>query len=105
MLKRLYLIVGFIFLALMLPAHAQHRHGHHRHHHHYQWIAPMVIGGAVTYVLTRPQQPQTVFIEQQPGQPIVLQPNQRIVCNNVYQVYSSHRGVYEVREGCWIQQF
>lgn len=102
MLKKLYLIVGFVFLALVLPAQAQHHgyHGHyHRHHHgHYNWLAPMIVGGAVTYILTRPQ-PQVV----QQQQPIVLQPGQQIVCGRPYQVFNSIQGVYEIKQDCWVQ--
>ena len=69
----------FITLALAcatLPALAQHHGQGFRHHgHHYRhpgyggWVAPLIIGGAVGYALTRPdpviiQQP--VIIEQQP---------------------------------------
>lgn len=104
MLKKLYILVGFMFLVLVLPAQAQHRHGHHHHHHgRYHWVAPVIIGGVVTYALTRPQQPP-VYVEQYPGQPIILQPNQRLVCNNSYIVHSSSRGVYEVKSDCYIVQ-
>ena len=46
------------------------------HHHHrgyydpYGWVAPLVIGGVVGYVITRPQ---PVVIQQQP-QPSIYQP-------------------------------
>lgn len=69
----------FIALALAcvtLPVLAQHHgHGFRHHNHHYRhpgyggWVAPLIIGGAISYTLTRPdpviiQQP--VYIEQQP---------------------------------------
>ena len=102
MLKKIYLVVGFVFLALALPAQAQHRHfGHHHHGHHSghnHWLAPMIVGGVVTYILTRPQ-PQVV----QPQQPIVLQPGQQIVCSRPYQVFNSIQGVYEIKQDCWVQ--
>jgi len=68
----------FITLALVsatLPALAQHHgHGfrHHHHHGHYyrgSWVAPLVIGGVVSYALTRPEPvivQQPIIIEQQP---------------------------------------
>jgi len=69
----------FITLALAcatLPALAQyHGHGfrHHGHHHghHYRgsWVAPLVIGGVISYALTRPEPvivQQPIIVEQQP---------------------------------------
>jgi hypothetical protein len=103
MLKKLYLIVGFVFLALVLPAQAQHGyHGyqyrHHLHNHNgHHWLAPMIVGGVITYVLTRPQ-PQVV---QQPS--IVLQPGQQLVCERPHRVFNSLAGVYEIRQECWVQ--
>jgi hypothetical protein len=46
---------------------------HHRHRGYYDpygWVAPLVIGGVVGYVITRPQ---PVVIQQQP-QPSIYQP-------------------------------
>jgi len=62
-------IILSLLLAVSLPAMAQH-HGHGFRHHHWHggnhhWIAPAIIGGVVTYALTRPA-PQPVIIEQQP---------------------------------------
>ena len=51
------------------PRHHFH-HGHHGHVRSVDWITPLVIGGAVTYVLTRPQPPVVV---QQP--PVQVTPN------------------------------
>lgn len=106
-LNKLYILFGLMLLILSLPTHAQHRNWQHRHYSHdrYHWVAPMIIGGAITYMMTRPQQP--VVVGPYPGnsgQPIVLQPNQQIVCNNSYQVYSPTRGIYEVKSDCWIVQ-
>ena len=51
-------------------------HGpHYGHYHHYNgggnwnWVAPMVIGGAIGYAVTRPVQP--VVVQQTP--PVVYQ--------------------------------
>ena len=69
----------FITLALAcatLPALAQHYHGNgFRHPGYYRgpgyggWVAPLIIGGAVGYALTRPEPviiQQPVIVEQQP---------------------------------------
>jgi len=69
-----------LLLLISVPAMAQH-HGHGLRHHHWHgnannWVAPAIIGGVVTYVLTRPT-PQPVVIEQQP---IILQ--QQTVCSS-----------------------
>jgi len=68
-----------LMLMISVPAMAQH-HGHGLRHHHWHggannWMAPAIIGGVVTYVLTRPT-PQPVVIEQ----PIILQ--QQTVCSS-----------------------
>ena len=45
---------------------ANPNHGHHRgYHNHYGWVAPLVIGGVVTYAITRPQ--QQVVIQNPPN--------------------------------------
>ncbi len=65
-MKKLLLVLA-LFVAV--PAIAQH-HGHRNFHHHYKhhghnnhWIAPLIVGGVVTYALTRPNQ-QPVIVEQ-----------------------------------------
>ena len=67
----------FITLALVcatLPVLAQH-HGYRHNHNHYRgpgyggWVAPLIIGGAIGYTLTRPEPvviQQPIYIEQQP---------------------------------------
>ena len=68
-----YLIVAILSM-MSLTANAQHRHYGHHHHHHshngYNWVAPVILGGVATYVLTRPQQPPPVVYQQ----PQVLPP-------------------------------
>lgn len=56
-------LIAIILSVITMSAHAQHHHRHHHYNNGYNWVAPMVIGGAVTYVLTRPQPP---VIYQQP---------------------------------------
>ena len=84
-MKRLFVILLFCFSSLAYANpyghHGRHGGGHHGHGHHghghHGWIAPLIIGGVVTYALTRPQQPvvvqQSPIIVQQPS-PIVAPP-------------------------------
>lgn len=70
-------VIAIVLSFLALTANAQHRFGNHyhyyHHHHHghssHDWVAPMIIGGVITYVLTRPQQPPPAI-----QQPQVLPP-------------------------------
>lgn len=68
--------------------HEHHNHFHNRHWHHYHgWVAPAIIGGAVTYAITRPQVIQQPPVVQQIPQSVVyctewkevMQPNGTIV--------------------------
>ena len=69
-------LIAFILSAVCLAANAQH-HGYRYNHHYrhapnsYNWVAPMVIGGMVTYALTHPQQqlPPPVVYQTQPLPP------------------------------------
>jgi hypothetical protein len=69
-------LLTVLFLITSTTAFANPYHGHgFRPHGHWQggynnWIAPAIVGGVVTYVLTRPQ---PVVIEQQP---VIVQPQQ-----------------------------
>lgn len=55
-------LVGLAATAVQAGPYYHRDHGHYRHGHH-GWVAPMVLGGVVTYALTRPQPP---VIVQQP---------------------------------------
>ena len=104
MLKKLCAAAGFVLVSL--PVYAQYIHYNY-------WVSP---NGVITYqpgpgtaqtrrVVPHPHShlhPHSHWSNQQT--PLVLQPNQRIVCNRNYQVHSSSRGVYEVKQDCWIQQ-
>lgn len=79
------LAVAVLTLA-SIPAMAQHyHHGHRSQHFHYKgphhgyhgggWVAPLIIGGVVTYALTRPEP----VVIQQP--PIIVQPNPTVLQN------------------------
>lgn len=81
-------LITTIFLGLAQPAMAQHHHGFrhmHGHHHHghrwfpgHGWVAPMVIGGVITYAITRPDP----VIVQQPTV-IVQAPKDQVVIDGV----------------------
>ena len=66
-------MLTLMFAGLMLTSTASQANPNHWHHHgshnRYDWVAPLVIGGAVGYALTRPQ---TVIVQQPP---IVYYPN------------------------------
>jgi len=103
-MNKLYSAIGALLLTVSLPIQAQHRH---HHHHNHSWMVPMIVGGVVTYAITQhlpPAPPPPVYYPHSSGM-IVLQPNQRIVCGQTYQVYSSRYGPYEVKQNCWIQQY
>jgi len=98
------LFIALTLICATLPALAQHHgHGfrHHRHHHgHYysggpNWVAPLVIGGVVTYALTRPEPmviQQPVIVQQ--DQPTVIQ-NQN--CTSWKEIYTSDGKIYRER--------
>ena len=70
-------LIAVLTLSLASVAHAgghgqfgwRHHEGHHRDN--YGWVAPLIVGGVVTYALTRPAQP--VIVQQQP-QPVYQAP-------------------------------
>jgi len=68
------LLIALTLACAAIPALAQH-HGHHGYRPHYRpghgWVTPMILGGVVTYVLTRPD-PVVV----QP--PVIVQPPMQI---------------------------
>jgi hypothetical protein len=59
-------LIAFVLTAVTFAAQAQHRHhgyNHHHRHHGHNWVTPLIIGGVVTYALTRPQQPPPVIYQ------------------------------------------
>ena len=46
-------------------ANPNHWNHHRGYYNRYDWVAPLVIGGVVTYAITRP--PQTVVIQNPPS--------------------------------------
>jgi hypothetical protein len=71
-------LIGFVFALLVTASPMINAGGyHHRHHYHGHshsgWVAPMIVGGVVTYILTRPQvvypapQPQVIYVETPPA--------------------------------------
>ena len=105
------LFVSLLLVGATLPALAQYRHhgyhGHwqHRHHGHHgyyygggvngNWVAPLIIGGVVTYALTRPDP----VIIQQP--PVIVQPNPTVLqnptCTPWTETYSSDGTITRTR--------
>jgi hypothetical protein len=66
-------ILFFILLGLSVQTYAHGPHGHWRHggDNRWFWVAPVIIGSAIAYEVTRP--PQTVIIQQPVPQPQVIQ--------------------------------
>lgn len=69
-MKRIILAV-IIGLASVAQAQPHRHYGHHHGGHWGNWIAPAIIGGVVTYAITRPvpQQPPPAVVIQQPYPP------------------------------------
>jgi hypothetical protein len=73
-MKKLFIALALAYATL--PALAQHHgHGFRHNHNHYRgpgyggWVAPLIIGGAIGYTLTRPEPviiQQPIYVEQQP---------------------------------------
>ena len=69
-------ILAVVIVATSLLSGVAHADGYHhgyRGGYGYGWVAPLVIGGAVGYVVS---QPRTVIVQQQPQVVYVPQPQQ-----------------------------
>lgn len=108
-MNKIYAIVGFVFLAIMLPAHAQHNHQpsvqHIQHHYHYpvrpvrpaphrhyysnDWVVPAIIGGIGT----------AIIIDQmnRPREVIVTTPPPVVECTEWREIQSTDGRVYRER--------
>lgn len=108
------IIAGVLTMLVMMPAFAQHHghggkhgynphhrhHGHHYHHNrhwhpHYGWVVPAIIGGAVTYAITRPQvivEPSPVIIESTPSVSVGA-----TVCTEWREIQDSDGKIYRER--------
>jgi hypothetical protein len=108
-MKKLYVLVGFLFLTLVLPAQAQwHGHGvrpYYGPHGYYRsgpgwgyFVAPLVIGGIAGAAIANSRQPDTVVLPppvvDQP--PVVVPPGMKLVCTT-YQYYNNRNVPYEQR--------
>jgi len=66
----LILMIGFASIAHAQHSHYNHHNRHHGNHGHsgkgYNWVVPAIIGGIITYEMTRPA---PVVVQQ----PIVIQ--------------------------------
>ena len=66
-MKKLIVVLSILLAAT--PAVADNfRHGprHGHHHNHYGWVAPLIAGGAIGYILS---QPRVVYVPQYAPQP------------------------------------
>ena len=108
-MKKLYVLIGFLFLALVTPAQAGwNGHGirHHGHHgHHYRggagWgyiIAPLIIGGIAGAAIANNRQPDPVVLPPPviDQAPVMIPQGTKLVCTT-YQYHSSRYGPYEQR--------
>ena len=80
-LLQILTLASLILVSGVSQANPNHYYPHHHRHGHstpYGWVAPLVIGGVVGYVITRPQ---TVVIQQPP--------------TNIYQSQAPHGYHYE----------
>lgn len=67
MSKVLFVIASVLISSV---AQAQHYHHHHRHGHNFNWVAPIIIGGAVGYAIAnsaRAEPAPPIYIEQSPA--------------------------------------
>ena len=66
-MKKFLILIALSLLSL--TASAQYMHWHSRYGPYYEparsWVAPIIIGGAIGYGISRSQQPNTVIIQQQ----------------------------------------
>ena len=106
-MKKLYVLIGFMFLALVLPAqagwngHGIRHHGHHRHHGGPGWgyvVAPLIIGGIAGAAIANSRQPDPVILPPPvlDHPPVAIPPGMKMVCTT-YQYYTSRQGPYEQR--------
>jgi hypothetical protein len=110
-MNKIYAIVGFAFLAIVLPAQAQHNHRpnaqHIQQHHHYHyplrpvrphphrhyynndWVVPAIIGGVGT----------AIIIDQmnRPREVIVTTPPPVVECTEWREIQSTDGRVYRER--------
>lgn len=100
-------LVGFLFLALTLPAKAHHGgHHHYRPHHpHWQhrhwhpqhgWVVPAIVGGVVTYEIMRRNRPVIVereVVEVPPAPPL----GDSVRCTEWREVQTSDGRIYRER--------
>ena len=68
---RRLLTIFLLTVATTAMAHGPHYYGHWaRHDHGWNWVAPVIVGGAIGYAMARPQQP---IVVQQQTPPVVYQ--------------------------------
>lgn len=79
-MKKFVLAVALMFTSVSAFAHGPYYGGYYRGH--YDWVAPLVVGGAVGYLLA---QPRTVVVQQ----PQAV---------NLNQIYGPTQGVYQYQD-------
>jgi len=67
-MKKLALVLSMLMATPAFADGWHHQHGGYYRGGNYNWVAPLIIGGAVGYALT---QPRTVYVQPQP--PVVYQ--------------------------------
>ena len=74
-MRKLIAVLALSLASVGASADPYRHHGHGGHHGGWgarnDWVAPLIVGGVITYALTRPQPP--VIVQQQP-QPVYQAP-------------------------------
>lgn len=89
----------FLSACIVTSAHADGYRGHHGHHDHYRsaspsaWIAPMIIGGAIGYVISNQSRPQPQVVYTEPAPVYTRQP--------IYE----ERVQYDVNCDCYVKSY
>ena len=89
MKKYIAILVLTLTAGTALAQHNNHRHHNHHRHHYYggnNWMAPLIIGGSIGYILNRPA---PVVIEQPP---VYVQPSPVIQAQCTRYIYQDQYG-------------
>jgi hypothetical protein len=83
-------LIAVLLVLSSTAASAQH-YGYHHGYHREGWVAPLVIGGALGYIIARP----APIIVQQP--PVVVSPQPSVIVQNPVPIFQE---VIEYDQGC-----
>ena len=75
----------------------QHHFNHHHWNHHHGWIAPVIIGGALGYALTRPNIVQAPIVEYNTLVPIPANTPQVVTCSEWREVLNPDGNIVKER--------